>query len=193
MYEDFLPTCKINQGTTYPILPIRCHCGKKFNQRKIESNIGIRLRDLEDSDLNQIDRLAKARSEAFAEMGYVRSCCLDSLTLYAYYPFNDVEGMECVVDCTIQGEQDNIVNNYVSYKTKKVPFEFFPMKKDELGFDMDKYCRQLHEVVTGEEIKKTVIKGSGETVFPKFPMLSAVRSNYPIVEISEDNLPPQFS
>jgi hypothetical protein len=193
MYEDFLPTCNINQGTTYPILPVRCHCGKKFNQRKIESNIGKRLRDLEDSGLNQIDCYAKARSEAFSEMGYTRTCCLTSLTLYPYYPFNDVEGQDCIVDCTIHAEQDNIVNNYSSYKSKSVMFEFFPVKKDELGFDMDLYCRKLYTVVTGEVINKSVIKGSAETVYPKFPMLSGVRSDYPKVEIDPYNVPPIFN
>lgn len=192
MYEDFIPTCKINQGTTYPILPIRCHCGKKFNQRKIESEIGVRLRELEDSELSQIDRYAKARTDSFTKMGYTRSCCLTSLTLYPFYPFNDVEGMECIVDCTIHAEQDNIVNNYVGYNTKEVMFEFFPKKKDTLGFDLDNYCKRLHKIVTENDVEKTVIKGSGETAFPKFPMLCGVRSSYPKVEISEDNIPPMF-
>lgn len=197
-FEDFLPTCNINQGTTYPILPIRCHCGKRVaaNQRKIESSIGKKLRKLETENLSEIDRAAIARRETFKELGYIRTCCLLVLTLYPFLPFNDVEGMECIVDCTVQKDDNNVENNYLGYNTKNIPFEMFPVKKDNIGFDMDKYCQNLYNIVNENSVTsqklQSKIKGSGETVYPKFAMLNPKRERYPRTEADELNAPPQF-
>lgn len=198
-YEDFLPKCNINQGTTYPILPIRCHCGKRIVQRVIESCIGKKLRELENENISEIEKTAIARRESFKELGFIRSCCLTSVTLYPFYPFNDVEGMECVVDCTAKTDKDTkIENSYMSYNTKSVPYEMFPVKKDDIGFNMDAYCEALYNIVTENSINNkqklnSKIKGSGETIYPKFAMMNAKRTRYPRTDFDESNAPPQFT
>jgi len=185
--KDYLPEALINQGTTYPILQQRCHCGKRIGskQREIEFRIGQKLEELENSELTKCDKQAIARRETFKEMGYTRSCCLTMLTLYPFFPINDYEGMQCIIDCTnVRYDDETKENNYLHTGSKTVPYEIFPVTKGVIGFDMDAYAQKIYETVTGNKPK------SGES-FPTFPMFNAKRSKYP--EINSQYLPPEFN
>lgn len=184
--KDYLPTADINQGTTYPILQQRCHCGKRIGckQREIEFRIGQKMDDLL-SIPSKADRQAIARSETFREMGFTRSCCLTMLTLYPFFPFNDYEGMHCIVDCTsTKNDDETKENDYLNSGSKTVPYELFPVKKDNIGFDMDAYAQKIHEIVTGSKPKS-------KESYPTFPMFNPKRVKYP--EIDPQYLPPDFA
>lgn len=185
--RDYLPTADINQGTTYPILQQRCHCGKRIGskQREIEFRIGQKMDALEDSNLSKADKQAMARCETFKEMGFTRSCCLTMLTLYPFFPFNDYEGMHCIVDCTsTKNDDETKENDYLNSGSKTVPYELFPIKKNDIGFDMDAYAQKIYEIVTGNKPK------SRES-YPTFPLFNAKRVKYP--EIDSQYLPPEFA
>lgn len=186
-YEDFLPTCNINQGTTFPILPVRCDCGRRMGalQRKIEHLIGTNLRKYEHEDISDSDKLSKARIDMLNEMGFVKSCCKKVVTLYPFSLFNDIEGEECNVDCTyVDASSSQTSNHYMGYNETEIGMEFFPKSKKTLGFNEDLYCIQLYSIVTGissEDIysANSKVKGNGEKTYPKFPKLKAKRIHYP--------------
>lgn len=174
--KDFLPECEINQGTTFPILPIRCHCGNRIGcrQREIEFRIGIKLEELK--HLSHIDRFAQARRETFKDMGFTRICCLTSVTLYMFYPIHDSEGMNCIIDCTSLKNNDGTVeNNYLQTNSKKVPFELISLKKSTVGFNMSEYSKKIYKITTS-------IEPSSDKVYATFPMLNTKRIPYPDIE-----------
>jgi hypothetical protein len=193
-YEDFIPKCKVTQGTTFPLLPVKCHCGKRLGskQRLIESEIGKNLRLYEDEDLSDSDKLSKARVKMLKDLNFVRTCCKLSITLYEFAPFNDIEGDDCIVDCTYVNETSGkSENDYMGYNETEVPSEFFPLSKTVIGFDMEKYCMMINSMVTLKpvndiKLENSSIKGNGETTYPKFPMLKAHRTHYPKLETDID-------
>lgn len=196
--RDFTPACKVNQGSLFPILPIRCHCGKRIGskQRLIESEIGKNLELYQEEDISDSDKLSKARIKMLNDLGFVRTCCKLSLTMYSFLGFNDIEGKECNVDCTYLKEVNNTTeNDYMGYNENKVPFEMFPLSNDNIGFDMDKYCIGIYSILTGKsksdiERENSGIKNSEEKTYPKFPMLNAKRTHYPMTK--SEIMSPEF-
>lgn len=182
-YNDYEFEIEPNQGTMFPILPVRCHCGKRIgaDQRKIESLIGDNLKVLENTNMSIIDKYASARIDAFQTMGYTRTCCLNSVTMYPFLTFNDVEGMECFIDC-IKHDDNNLENNFLPTNSKLVPFEILPKKKTDIGFDMDNYCQKLHLISSNQPLyKEQKINGKKveEKMYPIFPKFNPKRRHYP--------------
>ena len=192
--QDFPIECQINQGTMFPILPVRCACGRRIGcfQREIENKIGVNLNNLSHIE-SRNERLAQARVMAFTDMGFVKSCCLLMLTTYPFLAVNDIEGDGAYTDLSsADGNKKGERNNYLSYGSVGVPAQFCPKTRGQLGFDMNRYCSQLNAVVN-EDIWEDNSEIYNNGTFPRFPFLApSVTKPGPKLDTSHIE-PPTFN
>lgn len=187
-HTDFHHTSNVNQGTMFPILQSYCACGKRIGcfQRTIESEIGKEMIELaKDGKLNQFEIRSAARRNSFARLGFRRDCCLLALTMIPCLTVNDIEGEDAYIDFTAQTNANTVgENQYLPYNYPNRPGEFFPVKRDDIGFDMDKYCRQLHSMTFSDPKEAEYEKLNPE--FVTFPNIKTSTNTYPILDLIEE-------
>jgi DNA-directed RNA polymerase subunit N (RpoN/RPB10) len=181
-----LPKYEPNQGTTYPLLPVRCHCAEPMGvfQEKFEAEITKVLEELRNSDLSQSQRLSEARKRALVVMGWTKMCCRTSATCYTFLPVHDGEGSQCRINSTTAPGRDGSVQNNYRSRTTGTPYGVYPKNGGQLPFDTDAYARRLYEIATGSAPEP-------DTKYPSFPLIQAERIPYPTVSASYP--PPEFN
>jgi hypothetical protein len=185
---DFHHESNVNQGTMFPILQAYCSCGNRIGcfQRTIESEIGKEMIELsKDDSLNMYDIQSKARRNTFKKLGFRRDCCLLALTMYPFLTVNDIEGEDAYVDFTEKIVANTVAtNHYIPLNIPNRPGEFFPVKRDDIGFDMGDYCRTIHEITFNSNQNNS--NGYTGMNIVTFPNIKTKTQTYPNLDLPYD-------
>lgn len=184
-HKDFHHTSNVNQGTMFPILQAYCSCGKRIgcHQRTIESEIGKEMVELsKDETLNEFEIRSMARRNTFKKLGFRRDCCLLALTTNPFLTVHDIEGEDSYIDFTHKVSINTVKENqYLPSNHPNRPGEFFPVKRDDIGFNMDDYCRTLHAMTFTDpnESRNEYLNPD----FVTFPNIKCITQTYPKLDL----------